>query len=223
MTAPVTDPSKPIIIYPEDDGEPMSDNTRQFQWIVTIKENVDALFRNDPNVFVAGDLLWYPVEGDNTIRQAPDTMVAFGRPKGHRGSYRQWEEGDVVPQVVFEVLSPGNRAGKLLRKFHFYEEHGVEEYYIYDPEHNELVGHRRDKGRLIEIPEMNGWISPRLGIRFDMSGPELAIYRPDGQRFTTFLELEEQRSQAQRQAEQAQQRADRLAAQLRAMGIEPGA
>jgi hypothetical protein len=27
----------------------------------------DALFKDDPNVFVAGDLLWYPVEGKNTF------------------------------------------------------------------------------------------------------------------------------------------------------------
>nr|WP_230842789.1 hypothetical protein [Gloeobacter morelensis] len=66
----------------------MSDNTRQFRWIVYIKEGLEWLFAGDPNVFIAGDLLWYPVEGDNKIREAPDAMVAFGRPKGDRGSYR---------------------------------------------------------------------------------------------------------------------------------------
>jgi Uma2 family endonuclease len=125
---------KPVVIYPDSDGQPMADNTRQYEWIVTIKGNLDILFRDDPNVFVAGDLLWYPVEGDNKTRQAPDTMVAFGRPKGDRGSYRQWEEGGIAPQVVFELLSPGNRAGKMIRKFRFYEQYGVEEYYIYDPD-----------------------------------------------------------------------------------------
>ena len=75
------------IIYPDDDGLPMSNNTEQFDWIVTIKENLECLFANDPNVFVAGDLLWYPIEGNNTIRAAPDAMVVFGSPKGRRGSY----------------------------------------------------------------------------------------------------------------------------------------
>jgi Uma2 family endonuclease len=69
---------KPAIIYPDSDGQPMSDNTLQFSWIVKIKENLEILFAEDPNVFVAGDLLWYPVEGSNTIRRAPDAMVAFG-------------------------------------------------------------------------------------------------------------------------------------------------
>ena len=45
------------IIYPESDGQPMADNTKQFRHIVTIQGGLDALFQNDPNVFVAGDLL----------------------------------------------------------------------------------------------------------------------------------------------------------------------
>src|SRR5437588_11507585 len=129
--------------YPDSDGKPMADNTRQFEYITMIKCGLEALFRDDPNVFVAGDNLWYPVEGDNTIRTAPDVYVAFGRPKGHRGSYRQWEEGGIAPQVVFEILSPGNRGGEMARKFRFYEHYGIEEYYIYDPDDNILNGFRR--------------------------------------------------------------------------------
>ena len=70
----------------------MSDNTLQLEWIFTIMGGLDAVFRDDPDVFVAGDLLWYPVEGDNKTRQAPDAMVAIGRPKGYRGSYMQWRD-----------------------------------------------------------------------------------------------------------------------------------
>jgi hypothetical protein len=55
---------------------------------VTIKENLELVFADNPEVFVAGDLLWYPVEGNNKLRIAPDVMVAFGRPKGDRGSPR---------------------------------------------------------------------------------------------------------------------------------------
>jgi len=77
------------IIYPQSDGKPMADNTTQFRWIVTIQGGLDALFRDNPDIFVAGDLLWYPVEGHPEISTAPDVMVAFGRPKGDRGSYLQ--------------------------------------------------------------------------------------------------------------------------------------
>ncbi len=220
------------VVYPDSDGQPMADNTLQFQWIVTIKEGLEVVFRDRPDVFVAGDLLWYPVEGDPTTRMAPDAMVAFGRPKGYRGSYRQWEEGGVAPQVVFEVLSPGNRAGKIRRKLEFYERHGVQEYYIYDPDNPRLTGYLRRGDRLEEIPppQMNGWVSPRLGIRFDLSGPELVIHGPDGRRFLTYVELAQTRDEAEaqlaeveRQRDAERDRAERLAARLRELGIEPDA
>ena len=70
--------TRPYVHYPDCDGEPMSDNTEQWEWMVTLKGNLDACLPD----FVASDLLWYPVEGDNKTRMAPDVMVAFGRPKG---------------------------------------------------------------------------------------------------------------------------------------------
>lgn len=229
------------IIYPERDGQPMSDNTKQFRWIVLLKENLDCLFAEDPTVFVAGDLLWYPVEGSPEIRVAPDAMVVFGRPKGDRGSYRQWQEWDVAPQVVFEVLSPGNTYQEMRRKLKFYDRYGVEEYYVYDPDDNELTGFVRSADGLTALPEMRDWVSPRLGIRFAWTSEELAIYDPNGQRFLTTIELAEQMKQEQQRAEQAEQRAEQerdradqerdradqerdraeqLAARLRELGIE---
>ena len=207
-------PTRPKVIYPESDRQPMADNTLQFEWITTIKGGLDALFMNDPNVFVAGDLFWYPVEGDNTIRRAPDAMAVFGRPKGHRGSYLQWEEDNIPLQVVFEILSPGNRGGELVRKFNFYERYGVEEYYVYDPDRGDLTGWRRVGDKLQEIPSMAGWVSPRLGIRFQLVDGVLCILRPDGRPFATYLELTKQR-------DQEHHRAERLAAQLKALGVEP--
>lgn len=213
---------KSRIEYPDRDGRPMSDNTLQFDWIVRIKEGLEVLFRDDPNVFVAGDLLWYPVEGQPKIRSAPDALVAFGRPKGRRGSYMQWVEGGIAPQVVFEVLSPGNRPREMKTKFDFYETYGVEEYYQYDPDHIRLRGWLRQGDRLAGIPDMNGWISPRLGIRFELSADDLTILGPDGKPFLTTVERSRLQDTIQEQAESAMERAERLAAQLRALGIEPG-
>ncbi len=232
------------IEYPDSDGQPMADNTKQFRWIVTIKENLELLFVNEPEVFIAGDLFWYPVEGNNAIRQAPDVMVVFGRPKGDRGSYRQWQEAGIAPQVVFEILSPGNRFGEMLRKLGFYDRHGVEEYYLYDPDKLELTGLLRGDDGLSMIEDMAAWVSPRLQIRFELTSETLELYRPDGQRFLTYSEIGHQLEQAQQRAEEERQRAEaarqraeaeqqraeaerqraeRLAEQLRAAGLEPEA
>jgi len=156
--------------YPDSDGEPIAENTLQYDWITKIKDNLEIVFMDDPNVFVAADLFWYPVEGNNTIRRAPDAMVAFGRPKGPRLAYLQWLEGGIAPQVVFEVLSPSNRGEELARKFQFYETYGVEEYYVYDPDFNTLEGWIRGSQTLRKISAMINWISP--GSMFASSRPK---------------------------------------------------
>ena len=235
--------AKEDVIYPDSDGNPMADNTLQFQWIVTIKENIEIINKNNPDVFVAGDLLWYPVEGNNKIRQAPDAMVAIGRPKGYRGSYQQWNEGGIAPQVVFEVLSPGNRRGEMARKLEFYNQYGVEEYYEYDPYNVELVGWQRQNDSLKVIESIaDGWVSPRLNIRFDVTPETLKIYRPDGSPFLSPVELDNRLNEANQQLDEANQqlneanqqldeanqrleqektKSDRLSARLKELGIDP--
>jgi Uma2 family endonuclease len=178
------------LLYPASDGKRMSDNSKQFYGIFLIHANLDILFADDPNVFVIGDMLWYPVEGDRKIRQAPDVMVVFGRPKGHRGAYLQWREENIAPQVVFEILSPGNRKAEMDEKFNFYNRYGVEEYYLYDPENGRLQGWlRTPDGDLEPIPQMIGWRSPRLGIRFALEGTELRLFYPNDEPFHTAIEL----------------------------------
>jgi Uma2 family endonuclease len=224
----------PEVQYPDSDGQPMADNTKQFRWIVTVKENLELLFADRADVFVAGDLLWYPVQGDNKIRQAPDAMVVFGRPKGDRGSYKQWEEDNIAPQVVFEILSPGNRLRGTFGKYEFYNFYGVEEYYVYDPDENELIGWLRSNNALNYIQEMSGWISPRLEVRFELTPETLRIYRPDGEPFLSFIELSQLRNQERQRAEEAQRLADQalndldlerrrnelMAEKLRELGID---
>lgn len=205
------------VTYPESDGKPIAENTKQFRWIVTIVGGLEAHYLDNPDVFVAGDLLWYPVEGHSEICVAPDALVAFGRPKGDRGAYVQFREGGVAPQVVFEVLSPSNTVLEMLRKLRFYERYGVEEYYAYDPDRGDLSGWLRRDNRpaaLDEIPHMRGWVSPRLGIQFDLQGVDLRLTYPDGTPFTSYAGVIAQR-------DHERQRAERLAAQLLALGIEP--
>jgi Uma2 family endonuclease len=196
------------ILYPDCDGLPMSDNTKQLRWIFILYGNLAALFRDRDDVFAAANLLWYPVEGRPEVRCAPDVFVAFGRPKGDRGSYKQWEEGGVPPTVVFEVLSPSNRVSEMNEKLAFYDEQGVEEYYLYDPDDNHLTVFVRMGEVFRRVRQVNGFTSSRLGIRFDFSGPELVVFRPDNQPFHSFEVLEADRAQARQEAEKSRQEAD---------------
>lgn len=207
----ISQPNKNEIYYPESDGQPMAENTRQFDYIVLIKEGLEILFSAVLNIFIAGDLFWYPVEGHPEIVYAPDILVALGRPKGPRGSYQQWLEDNVAPQVVFEIISPSNSGPALERKRKFYEQYGVQEYYEYDPDRGELRGWLCPNNQMKPIATMRNWISPLLGIRFVLEGIELRIFDPNGQPFRMPVELSriaEQEQQARKQAENARNQAE---------------
>jgi Uma2 family endonuclease len=196
------------IVYPESDGQPMADNTKQFVWIVVLYGNLAAQYRDDDNVFVGGNQNWFPRQGEPDLVKAPDVYVVFGRPKGHRRSWKQWEENDVPLTVVFEVLSPKNTYFEMVDKLQFYDEYGVEEYYIYDPESNRLAVYIRGQAALRLISFKDQYISPRLGIRFDLTGPEMVVYHPDRRRFLTYEELEAERAREASLRQDAEQRAD---------------
>jgi Uma2 family endonuclease len=186
------------IVYPESDGEPMADNSKQLRWIVVLYGNLSAWYRDAADVFVGGNQNWFPREGEPELYKAPDVYVVFGRPKGDRRSWQQWLEGGVPMTVVFEILSPKNTHFEMADKLQFYDEYGVEEYYVYDPDANSLLAYARGQAALRLVRFKGEYTSPRLGARFDLTGPEMVVYRPDGHRFLTFEELEAERaSQAQ--------------------------
>jgi hypothetical protein len=143
--------------------------------------------------------------------------------------------------VVFEILSPGNRTGEMMRKFKFYERFGVSEYYICDPYINSLVAYHRIDRDLIELDQVENLISPRLGIRFETVNETLRIFDPADKPFLGFSELgrlagelaEErdelaherdelahERDELARQRDRERQRAEQLEARLRELGGE---
>ena len=210
----------PVIIYPESDGNPLADNTLQFRYITTIQGGIDALFADNPNVFVAGDLFWYAVKGEPDAKQAPDIMVVFGRPRGDRRSYKQWEEENIPPQVVFEIASVSNTRKELEgKKFEFYERHGVEEYYIFDPDRSSLKGWLRRFSYLQPIWEMSGWISPRLKVRFQVSDGQLQLYCPDGEVFGSYQEIMAQKHNLQQERDTLASQQRQSVIRLLAMGL----
>lgn len=118
--------------------------------------------------------------------------------------------------------------GNLAKKLLFYQRYGVEEYYIYDPDLNELTGFLRSEDWLQEINQIYGWISPRLGIRFELTPQTLEIYRLDGYKFLTPVELDQIRTQerqakeaALQQLEEERQRYQDLLTRLQERGIDP--
>jgi Uma2 family endonuclease len=204
----------------------MAESTDQYDWIVLIKENLERLFADRPDVFIAGDLFWYPVpDRGRTKPTAPDVLVAFGRPKGRRPSYKQWEEAGIAPQVVFEVWSPSNEAADRAAKLAFYEAHGVEEFYGIDPETQRLEVWLRTQDpaqpeappRLRAQSHLGGWTSHRLGVRFATGDDRLELYLPSGEPFLSLVALDQRLAEATAQAKEQAARAEAQARRAEAL------
>ena len=121
------------IHYPSDDGLPMSNNVWQLKGIHAAYGALDVRFQDDPNVFVAADILVYPRQGDPRRFIGPDVLVAKGVPKlPNRSSYKVWLEGK-PPDFVLEVASPSTWRDDRGWKMRFYAEMGVREYWLFDP------------------------------------------------------------------------------------------
>ncbi|MEL6382866.1 MAG: Uma2 family endonuclease [Cyanobacteria bacterium J06626_18] len=227
------------VLYPDSDGKPMAENTVQYDWIVCLVTNLKHLLK-DEVAFVAGDLLWYPVQVKEppAPSQAPDAMVALGRPAGDRRSYKQWQEDNIAPQVVFEILSQSNTPTEMLGKQEFYRKYGVLEMFFYDPESRDFSGFFRAVPNQDFTPVMPlnlPWISPTLGIRFELDEEGLAIFYPNGERFkepAEFIEerdyaeqertrAEQERTRAEQERTRAEQERTRAFAKLRELGIDP--
>jgi Uma2 family endonuclease len=174
-----------------------------------------------PDVFVGANNFLYWEEGNTEEKQAPDVYVCFGASNRDRRSYKTWEEGGVVPQVVFEITSRSSKTADLATKKGVYEMLGVEEYYAYDPLKEYiprgLRAFRLHKGCYREIiPPKSGLFrvySPRLDL--DLEGPGaketglLRLFEPGSQ--TAFRTYDESVLTAAREKERADEAEARAA------------
>jgi Uma2 family endonuclease len=165
-----------------------------------------------------------------------------------RLSYLLWEE-EVMPIFVLEVVSskPG---GEYTTKLQEYAQMGVLYYIIYNPKRRRkarLEIHKLANGRVYELQNANPLWMPEIGLGIgserasydDLTREWLYWYDENDKRYPTpyeqielanqAIEQERQRAdnadraieQERQQTEQERQRAERLAAQLRALGVEP--
>lgn len=207
------------VIYPESDGKPMAETDIHIDCLIDLRETLKDFFRNDLNVYVAGNLFVYYQEGDARKQVAPDVFVVKGVEKKRRRYYQIWKEGK-APDAVIEVTSDSTRWEDMDVKRKLYQRLGIKEYYLYDPTGDylkdrflgyRLVGNRYVPVRLLEGE--NRVHSDVLGLDFVLESGRLRLYDPQNQRF---LLTPGEATEAQRQAEAALRRAEEENARLRA-------
>ncbi|MDZ8031563.1 Uma2 family endonuclease [Nostoc sp. DedSLP04] len=181
-------------------------------------------FQNHPDVYVAGNLFIYYEKGYPESVVAPDVFVVFGVENRDRRSYKTWEENNQTPDFVLEITSKTTRSKDQGAKKGIYAFLGVREYFQYDPTGDylnpQLQGLQLVDGNYFPVATNilpNGTVSLSsevLGLELRLEA-ELRFYNPaTGQ---TLLTHEEEATA--RQA--AEEKAQRLAAKLRELNIDP--
>src|SRR5262245_52569441 len=171
------------IHYPETDGKPMAETDVHIDVLIYLREALRDHFRDTPQVYVAGNVLFYYEEGNPAACVAPYVCVVEGAAKGERRTYRLWEEGQ-PPSVVLEITSRGTRLEDLGTKRALYAMLGVREYFLYDPlgEYLQpaLQGYRLHEGEYQRMsPGSEGeLVSQELGLELRLEEGRLRLVNP---------------------------------------------
>jgi predicted nuclease of restriction endonuclease-like RecB superfamily/Uma2 family endonuclease len=197
--------------YPDSDGRCIGDTDFHNLAMIWLREALEDYFADQPDVYVASNLVFYFKEGVPKSHKDPDVLVArHTAGKRRRRSYRIWEE-KVMPCTLFEMASRRTWRNDLGEKRDLYASLGVNEYFVYDPEGCFLKpvfqGFRTVKGRSVpQRPAADGsLVSRQLGVRLvPEDGMLRLIDLKTGQPVLTRAE----------QAEQHKERAEQLAAEL---------
>lgn len=167
----------PSVEYPSSDGKPIAEGDTQRKSLTYAVERLDIYFRNDPDVYVSGNLLLYYEEGDPRARVAPDVFVVFGARKALRDTYLLWEEPK-APDFVLEITSLATKREDQEDKHELYRRLGVREYWLYDPARDylepPLQGLKLVGGEYRRLPERDV-ADGTLALRSEVLGLELRL------------------------------------------------
>lgn len=230
MSEPTSDQSIPLSVVlpptqeelPYDDGIPMESERHVLQMQLLI-ETLRLQWADRQDFYIGGNMfVYFSLKQVRKDFRGPDVFVVLGVPKRERKSWVVWEEGKGL-DVVIELLSESTAQQDKTEKKQIYQNQlRVPEYFWFDPFNPEdLAGFALCKGIYEPLaPDTQGrFFSQQLGLTLirwqgtyrDVTATWLRWATLDGDLLPT----------SQEQATQAEQRAERLAAQLRAMGIQP--
>ncbi len=225
------------VIYPESDGQPMTESDATRDYLTYCVEVLRLYFQSRQSIYVSGNLFIYYEEGNSKAVISPDVFVIFGVSNRNRRSYKSWQESDKLPSFIIEITSRSTKKQDEVEKPQLYASLGVAEYFQYDPTADylkpQLKGFCLVDGQYQPLPTeqtTNGTSfisSPILGLDLQLQTTnqptvglvplpkELRFYDPQ-----TGLKLLS-RQEVEQALSQSEQRAERMAAMLRELGINP--
>jgi Uma2 family endonuclease len=229
---------------------PMASSLHYMQLLLLVS-GLEWHWRDQQDFFIGADLNIYFSRQQlrSGESRGPDFFLVKNTEKRPRNSWVVWEEDGRYPNLIIELLSDSTaKADRTLKKVLYQDRFRTCEYFWFSPQSLEFAGFRLGSSGYEPIePTPQGWRwSQELDLYLGIQDRQLRYFSPDGQLVPTPAEAaqqqiqladqetqradqETQRADQQTQradqqtqrADQETQRADRLAAQLRALGMEP--
>jgi Uma2 family endonuclease len=209
-------PIIPEIDYPDSDGKPMAESDPARDYLIYAVEALKYYYKDQPQVYVSGNLFIYYEQGNPKSVISPDVFVVFGVSNQSRRSYKLWEENNKAPDFVIEITSKSTVSQDQGLKKGLYAFLGVTEYFQYDPTQDylnpALKAYRLVSENYVPIQptilpsgELS-FYSETLNLQLQLQSGKLRFYDPVRQEtLLTYLEVEEARQNAEQACQASEQ------------------
>ncbi|MDY6781266.1 MAG: Uma2 family endonuclease [Cyanobacteriota bacterium] len=207
------------VIFPPGDlysDEPPLESELHLRQIILLLQCLEQFWKKRNDFYAAGNLTIYYSQDQRRTEdfRGPDFFVVLETNRKTRKSWVVWEEGGKYPNAIIEILSPSTaKVDKTDKKKLYQNTFKTPNYFWFDPVSLELAGFRLVNGRYrkLKANAQNQLWSAQLQLFLGVRGGILRFFAPNGQLVPT----------PQEEAESAQQRAEKLAAKLRELNIDP--
>ncbi|MEL0589975.1 MAG: Uma2 family endonuclease [Planktothrix rubescens PR221] len=184
---------------------------------------LDWLWRDRTDYFIGANLTIYFSRQQlrNRDFRGPDFFLVRNTSKRPRKSWVVWEEEGKHPDLIIELLSNSTaETDKTTKKSLYQDQFRTQEYFWFSPDDLELTGFKLiGQEYQVIIPNQQGLLASEvLGLFLGIYQEKLRYFTPEGDLVPT---PEEAALQAENRANEAENRAKRLAEQLQSLGIEP--
>uniref|UniRef100_B8HP04 Putative restriction endonuclease domain-containing protein n=1 Tax=Cyanothece sp. (strain PCC 7425 / ATCC 29141) TaxID=395961 RepID=B8HP04_CYAP4 len=189
--------------------EPPLESYQHLQQLILLLTCLEAWWQDRQDFFAAGNLTVYysPHQRKSEFFRGPDFFVVLGTERRPRKSWVVWEEDGKYPNVIVEILSDTTaQTDRGLKKQIYQDIWRTPDYFWFDPYSLEFAGFELVAGHYQPLqPNEQGWLwSRQLGLFLGIYANQLRFFSAAGQLLPT-----------------PQERADRLAAKLRELGVNP--
>ncbi|NJL91961.1 MAG: Uma2 family endonuclease [Coleofasciculaceae cyanobacterium SM2_1_6] len=197
-------------------NEPPVESSIHLNQIFLLLSCLELFWHDRHDYFAAGNLTIYyqPAQNQNIEFRGPDFFVVLGTEKKDRKSWVVYREGGRYPHVIVEILSDSTAGvDRTIKKEIYQDIFRTPDYFWFHPETLEFQGFHLVEGKYVElIPNDRGHLwSQQLGLYLGIHDRQLRYFAETGELVPTPNEARIREHD----------RAERLAAKLRELNIDP--